>query len=66
VKTTVEKEDPVELTKDSDYGSSQEKMLELFTTVQDTGKEDWAEKDLPKLVDDILDSYEASDIINHL
>jgi len=66
MKARGEKEEkPEELSEDLDYESSPEKMLGLIMQAQDV-KDDWPEKELPKLVDNLLASYEEVGVINHL
>jgi len=48
------------------YAWSPEQMLKMILEGQETLEEDWAQKGLPKLVDEIMKNYESLKGINHL
>jgi serine O-acetyltransferase len=48
------------------YAWSPEQMLKMILEGQETLEEDWAQKGLPKLVDEIMKNYESLEGINHL
>ena len=48
------------------YASSSEQMLKMILESQETLEEDWLQKGLPKLVDEIIQNYESLDEITHL
>ncbi len=50
----------------SAYASSSEQMLKMILESQETLEEDWLQKGLPKLVDEIIQNYESLEGINHL
>ena len=50
----------------SEYASSSEQMLKMILESQETLEEDWLQKGLPKLVDEIIQNYENLEGINHL
>ena len=50
----------------SAYASSSEQMLKMILESQETLEEDWLQKGLPKLVDEIIQNYENLEGINHL
>jgi serine O-acetyltransferase len=48
------------------YAWSPEQMLKMILEGQETLEEDWPQKGLPKLVDEIMKNYESLEGINHL
>jgi serine O-acetyltransferase len=48
------------------YAWSPEHLLKMILEGQETLEEDWAQKGLPKLVDEIMKNYESLEGINHL
>ena len=52
--------------RESAFAWNPEKMLETIMKGIDTTEENWVEKGLPKLVDEIMENYEIHGGINHL
>jgi serine O-acetyltransferase len=48
------------------YSWTPEHMLELVLSKQEVLEENWVEKAIPKLVDEILENYKKYDSLNHL